>query len=419
MQKGNMNRYKATVILIFVTIGYLISCPFHKNFIGGLISSGFCAAMIGGFADWYGITALFRKPLGVPYRTEIIPKNREKIFDGLSNMVSEELLSKEYLKSLLEDYDSSKIALKIFSDNGLDSVKKIINEILKEILDNINEDELVDVSSKLVNNNLEQINLWRIVISAVDVSIKSGYDDKITDFIIDELRVYLKTDGFKVVLTKLVDKTKMSYEKDMARRVIVNAVVLDMILKLSSEEIAKIVQRKILEYFDAFKKEDNEERIKFKQWIYIKIDKLKTNEEMKEKIENYKMQLLSSLNLEPYGNQILNNFKDNGFDKKTIINKTENEIEAYIKKFISQLENNTETAEKFDSLIKGVLNKLIDNAHESIGRLVRDNLNKYSDNMLVDLIESKAGDDLQLIRINGSVVGGLVGILFFLLTYKL
>ena len=49
-----MNHYKATVILIIVTIGFLISYPFHRTFIGGLISSGFCASMIGGFADWYG-----------------------------------------------------------------------------------------------------------------------------------------------------------------------------------------------------------------------------------------------------------------------------------------------------------------------------------------------------------------------------
>lgn len=419
MEAEKKNRYKATVILVIVTIGYLVSCPFHKYFIGGLISSGFCAAMIGGFADWYGITALFRKPLGVPYRTDIIRRNREKIFDGLSNMVSEELLSKDYLKKIVQQYDISKFFIGVLSDNGFENAKKIIGKIAEEGLEKLNEKELVEVSCKLVNNNLKQIELWNIIASAADISIKSGYDDKIIDFVIDELNMYLKTDSFKNVLTELVEKTKSNYEKDMARRVIVNAVVLDMILKLSSEEIAKIVQKKIIEYFNNFKQKENEDRKKFKQWLYIKTDELKADKQLKEKTEMFKEQQLDSMPMELYGNQVLNNLKEKGFDKTGLIVKAENEMEAYLRKFALQLENNDDVHRKFDNYTKDILNKLIDNAHDSIGRLVRENLDKYSDEMLVNLIESKAGNDLQLIRINGSVVGGLVGIIIFLLTYKL
>lgn len=411
-----MNRYKATIILIIVTIGYLVSCPFNKSFAGGLISSGFCAAMIGGFADWYGITALFRKPLGIPYRTEIIPKNREKIFDGLCSMVSEELLSKDYLKGIVQQYDCSRLFIKILSDNDAESIKKIINMLAEESLGKLNEKELVEISCKLVNSNLEQIDLFRIITAAVDISIKSGYDDKITDFVIDELMVYLKTERFKSILTELVDKTKAGYEKNMLRRAVANTVVLGLILKLSSDEIAKAVQKKIIEYFNAFKQEDNSDRKKFKQWIYIKIDELKGNDKLKKKLEDIKMQQIESLNLELYGDRLLSNMDEKGFNKKQLITKIEDELEAYLLKITEKLENDNAVAQKFEKLMKNVLNKLIDNTHNSIARLVRDNLEKYSDDMLVDLIESKAGNDLQLIRINGSVVGGLVGIIIFLLT---
>lgn len=419
MEGKMMNRYKATIILIAVTIGYLISCPFNKSFVGGLISSGFCAAMIGGFADWYGITALFRRPLGVPYRTELIPKNRDKIFDGLSSMVSEELLSKDYLKNLVQQYDSSKLLIKILSDNGFESIKKIINTVARKSLGKINEEELLEITSRLVNNNLKQIDLLKIIAAAVDISIKAGYDDKITDFVIDEVKVYLKTEGFKNILTELVEKTKSNYEKDMLRRAVVNTVVLDMMLKLSSEEIAEIVREKIIEYSNAFKQEDNNDRKKFKQWMYTKIDELKHNDELKEKLESLKIQQINNFNLAPYGNRLLGNLKDKGYNKEGLIAKVVNELETYLQQFAENLENNSVASNKFDKFMKEVLNKLIDNTHNSIAKLVRDNLDKYSDDMLVDLIESKAGDDLQLIRINGSVVGGLVGIIIFLLTNRL
>ena len=76
---------------------------------------------------------------------------------------------------------------------------------------------------------------------------------------------------------------------------------------------------------------------------------------------------------------------------------------------------NIDVQKKVDIYLKTLLNKFIDNFHNSIGEVIKENLNKYSNDMLIELIESKAGNDLQLIRINGSVVGGLVGILFFLL----
>ena len=84
-----MNSYKATILLVIVAIGFFLTYPFNNTFAGGLLSSVFGAAMIGGLADWFGVSALFRKPLGIPFKTEIIPRNREKIFNALSDMVGE------------------------------------------------------------------------------------------------------------------------------------------------------------------------------------------------------------------------------------------------------------------------------------------------------------------------------------------
>ncbi|MDP4091174.1 MAG: DUF445 family protein, partial [Bacillota bacterium] len=82
----------------------------------------------------------------------------------------------------------------------------------------------------------------------------------------------------------------------------------------------------------------------------------------------------------------------------------------------SRFERNHEWQKKADEQLKQLLYRIIDRVHENIELMVRENLNRYTDSMLVDLIESKAGNDLQLIRINGSVVGGLVGILIFVIT---
>ncbi|MBV7271673.1 DUF445 domain-containing protein [Clostridiaceae bacterium UIB06] len=415
-----MNRYKATIILVMATIGFLISYPFHETFIGGLVSSGFCASMIGGFADWYGITALFRKPFGVSFKTEIIPKNREKIFDGLSNMVSDELLTKEHLKKLLNEYDTSKLILKYAANNKeYENIKKIISSIIQESFAGIHNDEVSKIAANLIAQNISQFNLWKALISAIEISIKNGYDEKIINFIIDESISYIKTDNFHRILTEIVEETKNSYENGMRKRIILNVVVLDMLLKLSSGNIAKVIQEKIENYFYNFKDVDNSDRLKLKEWIDIKFMELKQNNHIRGKLEEWKVQQINNLRIEEYIKIFFQNLKDKGMEEEGIIKKFIYETELKIQDIRNKFNNNIEFQKNVDNYVKNVAAQLIDSGHKNIGKIVRENLNKYSNDMLIELIESKAGNDLQLVRINGSIIGGLVGIIVFILTYKI
>lgn len=412
-----MNRYKATLILIIVTLGFLVSYPFHTTFIGGLINSGFCASMIGGFADWYGITALFRKPLGVSFRTEIIPKNREKIFNGLSDMVSEELLTKEHLKTLLKEYDTSKLIIRYISKNEeYEKIKKIISLMVEENLPKVNSDEINKISANLIRENLKKLDVWKIGIAIIEVSIKNGYDEKIINFVIDEIILFIKTEDFRCITSNLVDEIKNSYENGMTRRIILNAIVLDALLKLSSENISKVIQEKLVEYFYELKSIKGDNRLKLKQWIDLKFKELKENDRIRDKVEHWKIEQISNIRLENYIEAIIQSLAEKN-KKEGIIKKVVSELELRLDNIKNEFIDNSEWKKKADNYIKSTVDKLIDNTHDTIGKLIKENLNKYSDKMLVDLIESKAGNDLQLIRINGSVVGGVVGILIFILTY--
>lgn len=411
-----MNRYKATIILIIVTIGYLISCPFYKTFWGGLISSGFCASMIGGFADWYGITALFRKPLGVPFKTEIIPRNREKIFDGLSNMVSDELLSREYLKQLLSEYDTSKVILDFLSnDAGRETVSAIVTFITEQSLENLNGNELENATSRLFVGNLIKFNMWNIVISSVEMSVKNGYDDKIIDFFVDELKLIARSHEFNNMLIELIYRAKASYESGSSKRVVVNKVVLDFILNLSSDKIAVAIKEKLEDYLNDIKNEDNEDRLKLKKRLYSKLDNIFEDKDIEVKFEAWKTEQIKNIDIRTYITKIFSDLKGQDAEENKIVRKITNEIDKQVDVFIHNFNDNLNMQKKVDTYVKKAVDKLIDNINDNISKIIRDNLEKYSDDMLVELIESKAGNDLQLIRINGSVVGGLVGILLFLI----
>ncbi len=96
-----------------------------------------------------------------------------------------------------------------------------------------------------------------------------------------------------------------------------------------------------------------------------------------------------------------------------------NNIFLIIRNWVNNLDEDFDTQRKVDIFLQDIMNKLIDTEHENIGKIVKENLNKYTDIMLIKLIESNVGNDLQLIRINGSLVGGIVGIIMFIIKYSI
>ncbi len=99
------NKYKANLALLFsaglfaLSMGLNICYP--GDFAVQLIYAVSEAALVGGVADWFAVTALFRRPLGFPYHTSLIPRNRNKLVQATANMVQNELLSTESIQHKL------------------------------------------------------------------------------------------------------------------------------------------------------------------------------------------------------------------------------------------------------------------------------------------------------------------------------
>ena len=394
-----MNRNKAILILIMSAIIYVFSYPFHKTFIGGLVYYGSCASLIGGLADWWGINKLLKKT---------IPKNKEKIFDGLSNMVSEELLTKENLKNLLNTYDTSKFVIEIVRNNDeYENIKTVIKEMIEEYINNTNINGIEEITSNLIINNLKKFKLHKVIISVIESSIKNGYDDKIYNFIIKEIKLLSETDDFKNILIELINKIRTSYEGENLFKKVIDDIF------INTNEVLDYIKN----FLGDFENKDNINRLRLKEWINDKLDKFKNSEDIKIKIEEWKMEQFKNMKLEEYISMILLNTSNMVHKSGSLTENAFNIINNQIDIYIDNLNNSVDAQIKVDVFIKNILNKLINDGHENVGKIVKENLNKYNDTMLIELIESNVGNDLQLIRINGSFVGGLVGIIMFVLKY--
>ncbi len=97
--KTKGSRKIAKYSLIIMGVGFIATTPFQGSVLVDLLHGGFEAGLVGGLADWFAVTALFRHPLGIPIpHTALLPNNRKRITNGLVSMLKKDWLSKESIQ---------------------------------------------------------------------------------------------------------------------------------------------------------------------------------------------------------------------------------------------------------------------------------------------------------------------------------
>lgn len=413
------NRHKANWALAAVTAGYLISYPFNGTFTGGLISSTCGAAMVGALADWFAVTALFRKPLGFSYRTALIPRNREKIFQIMAHMVEKELLTTTNIKQTLNRYSVADLLLHYLVDHGgKQEVKTILDAAGKQFIQSVDADELGRTLELILHKEGAAIKLAPLLAVGIEWSLHWGYGEKIVTFILDEAIRLAKKEQTPRLLGDLFLEAQSTYERGLARRKFFNKLV-EQVMHFTPLRFGTIIQHRLVELLEQLKEPSHPLRGKLQTWLLSLVENLKTDEQLQQTVEAWKKeQLAVHWKLRDRCIALINQFyhPDEG---ELLEHRLEFLIHSKVDQWIEDFSHNDQLQQQVDSQVKEVLTAWLDNRHGEIGGLVLERLQQFTNDELVAFIEDKAGDDLQMIRINGSVVGGLLGMIIYGATYWL
>ncbi|MBO6235208.1 MAG: DUF445 family protein, partial [Schwartzia sp.] len=103
------NWNKADKTLLFAAVVFAFTLCLYLSFPGSVFARGalFCAeaALVGGVADWFAVTALFEKPLGFPWHTALLPRRRAEFMEAAAKLVRREFFSRRELFGMAERYD--------------------------------------------------------------------------------------------------------------------------------------------------------------------------------------------------------------------------------------------------------------------------------------------------------------------------
>ena len=411
-EKSHDNKYKATAVLCICAILAVVTSIWDShggNFFSGLLSRGFIAATIGGLADWFAVTAIFKKPLGIGWRTDILRRNRPRIMGALRDFIAGDLLSRQNIMRTLDKEDFSAMLITYLDERGgREKAWAIVDVLLSKTVHGVDADKLMGRFEKPLRDALHKIDLAPIVKKGLD-GVNCDDSRKIIIQALSPLvRPMIMDDDVQSIIMAHIKNARESYEGENSMR----QAMFDY-LDLSDEKLLEIADEHINEWLINLENGEGEIYGKIDGAIHEQIASMEENTAIYGALEKWKNERIDNLDMRALARERIQDII--AHDYASWRNEARRIFDAYIDDF----KNSDERRLKFDRWIKSFLDRLVDEHHDIIPRTIDEYLNKMSDDEIIEFAQSKVDNDLQIIRINGSIVGALVGMALYVLIFAI
>jgi len=405
----------AVVFLCF--LGAAVLKHFKPDIFGiRLIVSVTEAALVGGVADWFAVTAIFRKPLGWGYHTALIPRNREKVIEGVASIVQTELLNLNLIRKKIEGIP--------FVEGLLSSVERLggsvylTDTILAYLRRYAEKQELAQLAEKLavyIRSTAKTWNLAPWVQGINGWALKHGYIDLGLDRLAEGLWDKAADGETRKVIHRYLEEIKEEKVSNGGAMFRTMLGLVEMSDGLNLDEAADAVQVELLLTLRKFRDPLDPLRINLKDLLINRIEELEFDTRFSTRIEQWKEDVLSDVLFKRFLESVLGEVRKVVLDPSLPLesNALYRTIHPLVEKYWVSVQHNLDLQARINSFLVDTLCRVVQNEHDLIGGMVRETLSAYTDQDLNRFIEEKAGNDFQWIRINGSMIGGIVGLLLF------
>ena len=407
-------------ISLTVSIGGLIATELALRH-GWLAAPGwkvllqaFEAATVGGLADWFAVSALFREvpvPL-VRQHTNIIIKNRQRIVDGIADMVQNRWLAPNIIREYLVNFSASQYVLDFLAnEDHLKTVLAMLRDIIQQFARGIPAPEVTAFLERALKDQLGDLKFAESLGRWLGQRIRSGDYHTAWNMLLPVMEKAVREPQVKAIVQRTIVQAFEAYKDggflkrlavDLARGLnIVNEEDMVASFLCKVEEVLREAQadpaHPLRARIDAI-------AIEFADKLAVgDADAVAVLEKLQAAlIHGTDAREILQRALRRLSDTIEKEFQKSGSDLNNLMCRTFHDGLDIFRADIS-------AQEKTDRWVTEFALELMEKRHEMIGQMVRGSLEKLSDLDLVGQIEEKVGQDLQYIRLNGAIVGGLAG----------
>ncbi len=392
-------RRTATGLIVLMAALFLLSGGLlDRHPVWGYLHAFAEAAMVGGLADWFAVTALFRRPLGLPIpHTAIIPENKDRIADTMADFLRDNFLTPAVVGRRMGAMNLAGAVGTYLADPRATRDSRIragAGELAIEVLESLDPERLGGQVRSGIRAQLEKLEIAPLLGGMLEAMIADGRHKPLIDKIIRWAGLVLEDN--EALVRDMVHKRANAVLRFTGLDERLANSVLDGLYKLLAEVLVD---------------PEHPLRDKIEEGLQELARGLREDPEMQERVERIKRELLANPAIGEWWQGVWERLRAGLIDS---IRKSGGAAGGYIGETLAELG----AALRDDARLQRQVNRFVRRTAvgvatrygDQIVQLVSETVRRWDARTITDRVEGAVGRDLQFIRINGTLVGGLVGI---------
>ena len=378
-----------------------------------ILQSGFEAGMVGGCADWFAVSALFRPIPSARFclpHTNIIVRSRATLSEGIVDMVQNRWLSPETLAEHLSRLSASRFILEhLATPEARTQVLEAVRDLLGRFAGSLDAPEIAAFLDRALRDQLAGLDLGPALGRWLEARVAAGDTRALWDTLAGSLAHSAEQGDFDDAIRKMLETAAANYkERGFWERLKGGMGE----LFFDYEELSQTIAGSFAENLRAIQNEAlHPLRGKLDEQLTTFAQRLAQGDpEACAALVQFQQRLTQHAELGPFLARVLSRLQVTLREQlRQPSGPLSQVLDQLLENLLQEFCQEPDTQAHLDAWVRRTVLDLATRNHYVIGEMVASALAKLSDGDLVAQIEEKVGSDLQYIRLNGAVVGGLVG----------
>ncbi|NML94688.1 DUF445 domain-containing protein [Novosphingobium olei] len=391
-------RLLATGLLVAMAGLFLLSrqlVPLHPGW--GYLRAFAEAAMVGGLADWFAVTALFRRPLGLPIpHTAIIPENKDRIADTMAAFLRDNFLTSQVVARRLQTLDAARLAGQFLANpRGSESrLRDGATSLLADVLESLDQEKLGGLAKGAVRTQFERLDLAPLLGQMLGAMVADGRHMPLVESGIRKAAHILEANE-EMIRAMIHERANALMRFARLDERLANT-ILDGLYKLLAETVVI---------------PDHPLRVKIEEGLQQLAHDLVHDPEMRARVERMKGEILANPAFAAWLDALWERARARLL---RAVREPDGALSGQLGTSVAELGRALQHDPRLQHLVNRFARRTLVGVATRYGsqivRLVSETVRRWDARTVTDRIEGAVGRDLQFIRINGTLVGGLVGV---------
>jgi uncharacterized membrane-anchored protein YjiN (DUF445 family) len=397
-------RMLATGLLAAMTVLFFAARTLEGKYPALSFVSAFAeAAMVGALADWFAVTALFRSPLGlaIPH-TAIIPKSKNRIGAALSDFIQYNFITRDIIRHEMRDVDfADALASWLANPENNRAVSRQILRTIPLLLEFADDEEMRNTLLRHAESAMQGVELAPTLAEVIEALSAKRYHQELFVHLVD-MAAYVFEHNKPYIRWKVHEGSPRWMPKAV------------------DERIYERLLHAIRSTLDEMREDDSEWRLRFDHAVGHLVERLRTSSEYEERLGVILRDVMRHPAFDNYAFGFWRDIKarvsaDALAENSLMLPKLEEIFSSLRNRLQQDLPLRTELNEWLSTLVTEVVVA----RREFIAGLIARVIRKWDAETMSNKLELQVGKDLQYIRINGTLVGGIVGLILHAISFAL